>query len=85
MLTYLDYSLHSLRGNCALCGHTNTSLPVKTVTTNMVRKTHDKIVLESLGHRIFDMPIRPPSDFKNLFSLTHNNSLESGFVDNSSS
>ena len=35
MLTYLDYTLSSLRGNRALCGYTNTSLPVKTITTDI--------------------------------------------------
>ena len=59
MLTYLDYTLHSLRGNSVLYVNTNTSLLVKTVTTDMARKTHYKIVLESLGHGILDIPIRP--------------------------
>ena len=43
MLTYLDYTLHSLRGNRALCGYTNTSLPVTTVITDMARIDNDKI------------------------------------------
>ena len=59
MLTYLDYTLYSLRGNRALCGYTNTSLPVTTVTTNMARKDNDKIVFKSLRHNIFDIPFIP--------------------------
>ena len=59
MLIYLDSTLYSLRCNRALCKYTKTSLPVKAVTTDIARKTHDKIVLGSLGHRIFDIPIRP--------------------------
>ena len=55
MLTYLDYTLHSLRSNRTLCGCTNTSLPVKTVTTDIARKYNDKNALERLGRRIFDI------------------------------
>ena len=58
MLTYLDYTLRSLRGIRTLCRYTNTSLPVKTVTTDMARKGNDKIFLQRLEHRIFDMPFR---------------------------
>ena len=58
MLTYLDWRFHSLRGNRALCGYTNTSLPVKNVATDIARKNYDKIVLTYLGHRIFDMSIK---------------------------
>ena len=42
-----------------MCGYTNTSLPVTTVTTDMARKDNDKIVLQSLGHSIFDIPFIP--------------------------
>ena len=42
-----------------MCGYTNTSLPVKSVITDIARKDNDKIVLKRLGDRIFDMPIRP--------------------------
>ena len=41
MITYLDYTLHSLRGNRALCGYTNTGLPVKSVTTVTKIRTSD--------------------------------------------
>ena len=54
MLTYLDYTLHSLRGNRTLCGYTNTTLLVETVTTDIARKDNDKNALERLGRRIFD-------------------------------
>ena len=43
MLTYLDYTLHSLIGIRALCGYTNTSLPLKIVTTDMARKDNDNL------------------------------------------
>ena len=69
MLIYLDCTLYSLRCNRALCGYTNTSLPVTAVTTDMARKNHDKIVLGSLGHRIFDMPIRPIERGNSFFGL----------------
>ena len=39
MLTYLDYTLHPLRGNRASCGYANENLTVKTVTTYMARNT----------------------------------------------
>ena len=66
MLTYLDYTLHSLIGIRALCGYTNTSLPV---TTGMARKDNDKIVLQSLGHRIFDIPFIPMERGNSLFGF----------------
>ena len=69
MLTHLDYTLHSLRGNRELYGYTNTSLPVKTVTTGMARKDNDKIALERLGHQIFDMLIRPMKRGNFLFGF----------------
>ena len=72
MITYLDYTLHSLRGNRALCGYTNTSLPVKSVTTDMTRIDNDKIVLQRLGHRIFDIPFKPMERGNSLFGFKKN-------------
>ena len=43
MLNYLEYTLYLHRGNRALRGYTNTSLPAKTVTTDIARKDNDKL------------------------------------------
>ena len=69
MLTYLDYTLHSLRDNRVLCGYTITSLPVKAVATDMARKDNGKIVLKRLGHRILDIPFRPMERGLSLFGF----------------
>ena len=70
MLTYLDYDLHSLiRGNRVLCGFIYTSLPVKTVTTDMARKDNNKLVFQRLGHRIFNIYFRPMERDNSLFSF----------------
>ena len=69
MLTYLDYTLHSIRGNRALCGYTNTSFPVITVTTDTARKDNDKIDLQSLRHRIFDIPFIQMERVNSLFGF----------------
>ena len=52
-----------------MCGYTNTSLPVTTVTTDMARKDNDKIVLQSLGHSIFDIPFIPMERGNSLFGF----------------
>ena len=52
-----------------MCGYTNTSLPVKTVTTDMTRNDNDKIALQRLGHRIFDIPFRPMERSNSLFGF----------------
>ena len=52
-----------------MCGYTNTSLPVKTVTTDMTRNDNDKIALQRLGHRIFDIPCRPMERGNSLFGF----------------
>ena len=69
MLTYLDYTLHSLRCNRVLCGYTKTSLPIKTVTTDMAKKDDDEIVLQRLGHGIFYIPFSPMKRDNSLFGF----------------
>ena len=79
MLTYLDYILYSPRGDFVLCGYTNTCLPVKTISTDIVRKMQDIKLLEIFGHRIFHMPIKPTERGNLLFGLNFFISINSTF------